>query len=274
MKMPRRPRNAPMLGSISRGQASFYPEGGLTVGPTTTRSRRYHWSMSTPSTIGIRNVEALHYYVRDLARTRKFLVEGLDFVELGVGSPELEHEGRQRSAAFAAGTPSSSSTSPSGRAGARRASSASTPTASARWSSRSRTSSARSRCSRSAAARRSTDIQRFTDDGGTLRQFSITTPFGDTTFRFIERRGYRPLFPGCVPHAAAARRQERVRLPAHRSRHLELPDHEAGAAVDGARAGLRAAAGRSQFHTSDVDPQRETRLGPEVGRDVGSGVRA
>src|SRR5690606_14416743 len=31
---------------------------------------------------------------------------------------------------------------------------------------------------------------------------SITTPFGDTTFRFVERRGYRALFPGCVPYDA------------------------------------------------------------------------
>jgi 4-hydroxyphenylpyruvate dioxygenase len=30
--------------------------------------------------------------------------------------------------------------------------------------------------------------------------FSITTPFGDTTFRFVERRGYKPLFPGLVEH--------------------------------------------------------------------------
>ena len=29
--------------------------------------------------------------------------------------------------------------------------------------------------------------------------FSITTPFGDTTFRFMERRGYSLLFPGFVP---------------------------------------------------------------------------
>ena len=37
--------------------------------------------------------------------------------------------------------------------------------------------------------------------------FSITTPFGDTTFRFVERRGYRGLFPGFVarrPPAGAA----------------------------------------------------------------------
>src|SRR5262249_4094904 len=42
------------------------------------------------------------------------------------------------------------------------------------------------------------DIQRYQDDGGTFATFSITTPFGDTTFRFVERRGYRTLFPGFV----------------------------------------------------------------------------
>ena len=31
--------------------------------------------------------------------------------------------------------------------------------------------------------------------------FSITTPFGDTTFRFVERKGYRALFPGSSAHA-------------------------------------------------------------------------
>jgi 4-hydroxyphenylpyruvate dioxygenase len=47
-----------------------------------------------------------------------------------------------------------------------------------------------------------TDVQRFTDDGGTLGMFSITTPFGDTTFRFIERRGYLSVFPGVQMHPA------------------------------------------------------------------------
>ena len=41
---------------------------------------------------------------------------------------------------------------------------------------------------------------RFEDDGGTLAMFSITTPFGDTTFRFLERRGYRMFYPGMQPH--------------------------------------------------------------------------
>jgi 4-hydroxyphenylpyruvate dioxygenase len=44
-----------------------------------------------------------------------------------------------------------------------------------------------------------TDVQRFSEAGGTLAMFSITTPFGDTTFRFVERRGYERLFSGFVP---------------------------------------------------------------------------
>src|SRR5439155_23693832 len=44
------------------------------------------------------------------------------------------------------------------------------------------------------------DVRRTEDEGGTLAMFSITTPFGDTTFRFIERRGYLSLFPGLAPH--------------------------------------------------------------------------
>jgi 4-hydroxyphenylpyruvate dioxygenase len=40
------------------------------------------------------------------------------------------------------------------------------------------------------------EVKTFSDDSGSLATFSITTPFGDTTFRFIERRGYRGFFPG------------------------------------------------------------------------------
>ena len=43
------------------------------------------------------------------------------------------------------------------------------------------------------------DIERFQDDGGTLAMFSITTPFGDTTFRFVERQR----LPRALPRAAS-----------------------------------------------------------------------
>ena len=55
------------------------------------------------ASIGIQRIEALHYYVHDLDRTRRFFVDKLDFVEIGASGPQVEHEGRQRSAAFRAG---------------------------------------------------------------------------------------------------------------------------------------------------------------------------
>jgi 4-hydroxyphenylpyruvate dioxygenase len=40
------------------------------------------------------------------------------------------------------------------------------------------------------------DVLDVQDDAGRVRTFSITTPFGDTTFRFIQNDGHRGLFPG------------------------------------------------------------------------------
>jgi 4-hydroxyphenylpyruvate dioxygenase len=45
-----------------------------------------------------------------------------------------------------------------------------------------------------------TDVQEHRDDGGTLRTFNVTTPLGDTTFRFVERRGALAPYPGMVRH--------------------------------------------------------------------------
>jgi 4-hydroxyphenylpyruvate dioxygenase len=41
---------------------------------------------------------------------------------------------------------------------------------------------------------------RPTLDGGELALFNITTPFGDTTFRFVEKRGTQALFPDMVTY--------------------------------------------------------------------------
>ena len=50
--------------------------------------------------IGIERIEALHYYVHDLERTRRFFTDKLDFVEIGHSGPELEQEGQQKSVAL------------------------------------------------------------------------------------------------------------------------------------------------------------------------------
>ena len=53
--------------------------------------------------LGIVRLEALHYYVHDLERSRRFYTERLDFAEVAASGPELERDGRQRSALFRAG---------------------------------------------------------------------------------------------------------------------------------------------------------------------------
>src|SRR6185437_1175411 len=157
--------------------------------------------MARPS-LGIQRIEALHYYVHDLERTRRFFVDRLDFVEIGASSPELEREGRQRSAAFRAGEALYVIHQPVGEGG--RA-----------WRYLRKHPDGVGtvifevadidRAFRLLDGRGGTpidEIYRVTEARGTFASFSITTPFGDTTFRFVERRGYPALFPGCAAYDA------------------------------------------------------------------------
>jgi 4-hydroxyphenylpyruvate dioxygenase len=159
--------------------------------------------MARPS-LGIQRIEALHYYVHDLERTRRFFVDKLDFVEIGASGPELEREGRQRSAAFRAGEALYVIHQPVGEGGRAwrylRKHPEGVGTVVLDVEEIDRT----FRLLDERGGTFITDVQRFSDDGGTLAMFSITTPFGDTTFRFVERRGYSKLFPGFVASATAA----------------------------------------------------------------------
>jgi 4-hydroxyphenylpyruvate dioxygenase len=156
--------------------------------------------MAKLESLGIRKIESLLYYVNDLARVRRFFLDKLDFAEVGVSTAELEREGRQKSAVFKAGAVTFVICEPSGEGGR-----------AWRWLRKhpegvgtlvfevediART----FKLLEERGGTMITDIQRFSDDGGTLAMFSITTPFGDTTFRFIERKGYRALFPGLSLH--------------------------------------------------------------------------
>jgi len=155
--------------------------------------------------IGLLGIEALHYYVHDLERSRRFYTERLDFAELAVSSPELERDGRQRSALFQAGdvrilcsAPIAAASAEPGRAG--------------RWL-RVHPDGVGSVVFAVEDAGRAfalieerggtpvSDPIAWRDDGGTLTSFAITTPFGDTTFRFVERRGYAGSYPGLRGHA-------------------------------------------------------------------------
>jgi 4-hydroxyphenylpyruvate dioxygenase len=155
------------------------------------------------SSIGIRHIEALHYYVHDLDRTRRFFVDKLDFAELGTSSPQLEQEGRQRSAAFRAGDALFVIHQPVGEGGRAWRYLRKHPEGVGTVVFEVEDAARAFALLDERGGTFITDVRRFTDDGGTLAMFSITTPFGDTTFRFVERRGYRTLFPGFVPAAGA-----------------------------------------------------------------------
>ena len=53
--------------------------------------------------LGLTGVEGIHYYVRDLERMRSFLVNQLDFAEIGGSSSQTNDKGGQTTAVFRAG---------------------------------------------------------------------------------------------------------------------------------------------------------------------------
>lgn len=156
--------------------------------------------MAQVEPLGITGVEAIHYYVHDLDRMRAFLTGKLDFTEVGGSSVEMEERGGQRAAVFRAGDITLAVSQPLGEGGR-----------AWRWLRRHPEGVGTiifrvtdiEKAFALLDARGGTlisDIERFEVDGGSLAMFNITTPFGDTTFRFVERHGTDALFPGYVAH--------------------------------------------------------------------------
>ena len=157
--------------------------------------------MAKVESLGITGIESVHWYVHDLERSRRFYVDGLDFAELGGSSPELEQEGRQKSAVFKAGNVVLVVSQPVGEGGRAWRYLRKHPDGVGTINFQVQDIEKTFRLLEQRGGTFVTEIQRFTDDqGGKLAQFSITTPFGDTTFRFIQRDGYQPLYPGFVPY--------------------------------------------------------------------------
>jgi 4-hydroxyphenylpyruvate dioxygenase len=218
--------------------------------------------MSKLAPLGITRLAGLHYYVRDLERSRRFYVDRLDFAETWRSSPDLEARGRQRSAAFTAGDVAVVVSSPiAGAAGP--------PSRAARF------------------------LAKHPDGVGTL-VFEVEDV--DHAFRELEARGGTPIdeihdlhqrrrhsapvldhhavrrhhlplrrAPGlraAVPgrRGGGRRPAQPLRLRPHRSRHVELPDDEAGALWMEHVLGLEQL-WQVAFHTSDVDPGRQTGSG-------------
>ena len=229
-------------------------------------------------TLGIKRLEAIHYYVHDLERSRRFYTELLDFAEVGASTPELETRGpaalrglpapatcavvcsaaRRRGRARLALPPQA----PRRRRHARLRGRGHRPDVPAarrarrhahqRRRSASRTTAARSRCSRS--PRRSATRPSASSSGAATAT----------------------LFPGFVPHDAPRGGKQRASASAEFDHvTVELPDHEAGAALDGARARLRAVlGGRVPHQRRDRRRRAAHGSGLQVDRHVGSRTRA
>ncbi|MDQ3033081.1 MAG: VOC family protein [Myxococcota bacterium] len=155
--------------------------------------------------VGIRRLEAIHYYVHDLDRSRKFYVDALDFAETGTSTEKLTSEGKQRSVVFEAAACRVLCSQPVGEGGR-----------AWRWLQKHpdgvgtlifevEDADRALRVLEARGATPITDVVTTEDDFGVFRTFSITTPFGGSTFRFVQRRAasgdeYRGHYPG-VPRA-------------------------------------------------------------------------
>jgi len=164
--------------------------------------------MAKREPLGITRIEALHYYVHDLERTRRFFVDQLDFVELGTSNPEMEREGHQHAAAFRAGDAIFVIHQPIGEGGRAWRYLRKHPEGVGTVVLQVEDIDRAFRLLDERGGTFITDVQRFQRQGdggaGQLAMFSITTPFGDTTFRFIERKNYDALFPRFVAAPAAS----------------------------------------------------------------------
>ncbi len=144
------------------------------------------------------------YYVRDLERMARFCREGLGFRELGRSSARLERGNDQRSLAFSAGNTSVICSAPLGPASPAARYLARHPDGVGSLVFEVADIVATFAKLEQNGATPITEVESFDDERGSLSSFSITTPFGDTTFRFIQRRGRVGVLPGLAPHESAS----------------------------------------------------------------------
>ena len=162
--------------------------------------------------LGIRKIAALVYYVRDLSRVRNFMLDKLDFAEIGESSQELTERGRQKSVVIQAGDVNLVFCAPHGEGGRAWRYLRKHPEGVGTVVFDVENIEHTFRLLDERGGTMISDVERFSDEGGTLAMFSITTPFGDTTFRFVERQGYRSFFPGMVPYDAPRGGQNQFRF--------------------------------------------------------------
>lgn len=214
--------------------------------------------MAKLESLGIKRLEGIHYYVRDLERSRQFYTGKLDFAETWRSAPDLEQQGKQKSACFSAGAIQVVCSQPLGDGGRAARFLSKHPDGVGTLVFEVEDVDKTFRLLEQRGGTPICDIETFRDDGGTLRQFAITTPFGDCTFRFRERRGFKALYPGAVPHQGGGANKFGFQAIDHVTSNFQT--------MKPMLLWLEHVLGFEQmwevsFHTSDVDPARKTGSG-------------
>lgn len=152
--------------------------------------------MTSKNRLGLLRLYGVHYYVRDLERSRHFYTGCLDFAETGRSSPALERDGRQRSLVFQGGACTIVCSTPDGPGGRAARYLSRHPDGIGTLAFEVEDIQHTFELLDQSGGNPISDIQTFREGSGWLQTFSITTPFGDTTFRFVQRKDYPALFPG------------------------------------------------------------------------------
>ncbi len=157
--------------------------------------------MGNVPALGIRRIEAIHYYVRDLERSRRFYTEKLDFAEVARSSDELAQHGRQDSVVFDAGACRVICSTPRGEGGRAYRYLQKHPDGVGSIVFEVEDIDQAFALLEERGGTPVHDVRTTEGARGRFRTFVITTPFGGTTFRFVEREGDFPLYPGFEAHA-------------------------------------------------------------------------
>ncbi|CAN5481814.1 4-hydroxyphenylpyruvate dioxygenase [soil metagenome] len=216
--------------------------------------------MANQESIGIKRLEGIHYYVRDLERSRAFYVGKLDFAETWRSSPEIEKHGRQKSACFEAGNIKVVCSEPVGEGGRAARFLAKHPDGVGTLIFEVEDIEKAFALIEARGGTPIDDIHTSEHPEGTLKMFSIATPFGDCTFRFRQHVGTPPLFPGAVPYTGTK--------PASNRFGFEDIDHVTAnfQTMKPMLLWMEHVLGFEQmwevsFHTADVDPSKKSGSG-------------
>jgi 4-hydroxyphenylpyruvate dioxygenase len=214
--------------------------------------------MAKLESLGIKRLEGIHYYVRDLERSRQFYTGRLDFAETWRSSAELERRGRQRTACFSAADINVVCSAPLGTGGRASRFLSKHPDGVGTLIFEVEDIDRTFRLLDQRGGTAIDDITTFKEGSGTLRQFSITTPFGDCTFRFRQRDGFKALWPGAEALPARATNRYGFEQIDHVTSNFQT--------MKPMLLWLEHVMGFEQlwevaFHTSDVEPDRQTGSG-------------